>query len=581
MLSFPSVVSQGDRGRRAASAVEHEVLVMSRDGSRVVPLPARGELSFGRGADCDVALEDAKVSRRHAILRVAREVTVVDLGSRNGTVVDGRRLAPDAEVPLSVGSVVTLGSTVILLQRRAPAATHTSTVAEYEAAFEGERARAAGSGGSFAVLLLRLRPVRRVAARDTSAMTTREVLLGREVDSALQHVVTEGDVLTLEDAWSYRILLRGRDDEAARCAARELSSRLAAWGVRAQVGFASYPGDGTSRSALERAAVAALGEVRPDRPPGADAPSPTAELDAVVERVASSPISVLLLGETGVGKEVMARAIHARSPRAKAPFLGINCAAFSEALFESELFGHERGAFTGADRAKPGLLEAAEGGTVFLDEVGEMPLSLQPKLLRVLERREVLRVGSLRAKPIDVRIVSATNLDLETEVSARRFRQDLYFRLNGVAITIPPLRERVAAIEPLARHFLEDAAASLGRGPAPRLSTDALDALRAHDWPGNIRELRNVVERALVLCAGSTIRRDDLQLAVRPAPEVSASAGAAGDGDERQQIVEALERCVGNQTYAAEMLGISRRTLVARISKYGIPRPRTRPGKSQ
>ena len=417
-------------------------------------------------------------------------------------------------------------------------------------------------------------------------MTTREVLLGQEVESALQRVLTDGDVLSLVDAWSYRILLRGRDEPATRRAARELSARLAAWSVRAEVGAATYPVDGTTRRALEHAAEAALREVGYDGPVTvrANAPPATPDLDAVVERVAGSNISVLLLGETGVGKEVMAGAVHARSPRAAAPFVGINCAAFSEALFESELFGHERGAFTGADRAKPGLLEVAEGGTVFLDEVGEMPPSLQAKLLRVLERREVLRVGSVQPRPIDVRIVSATNLDLEAEIAARRFRQDLYFRLNGISITIPPLRQRAGEIEPLARHFLETGAAAIGRRPVPALAPDALEALHAHDWPGNIRELRNVIERALVLSVGPTIRRDDLQLATGPAQRVAesrpaGSALASGEREERERIVLALERCVGNQTYAAEMLGISRRTLVSRIAKYGIPRPRTRPTK--
>ena len=582
-----TVVGKGDRGKHAQdTAIDRELLVMSRRGCRVVTLPPHGEISIGRGADCDVALDDAKASRRHAILRIARDVEIVDLGSRNGTVVDGRRLSPHERVTMSTGSVVTLGATVILLQRGTPSAAHTSTAEEYDAAFAEERARAARAGASFAVLLLRVRPVRRPAGGDASAMTTREVLLGQEVESALQRVLTDGDVLSLVDAWSYRILLRGRDEPATRRAARELSARLAAWSVRAEVGAATYPVDGTTRRALEHAAEAALREVGYDGPVTvrANAPPATPDLDAVVERVAGSNISVLLLGETGVGKEVMAGAVHARSPRAAAPFVGINCAAFSEALFESELFGHERGAFTGADRAKPGLLEVAEGGTVFLDEVGEMPPSLQAKLLRVLERREVLRVGSVQPRPIDVRIVSATNLDLEAEIAARRFRQDLYFRLNGISITIPPLRQRAGEIEPLARHFLETGAAAIGRRPVPALAPAALEALHAHDWPGNIRELRNVIERALVLSVGPTIRRDDLQLATGPAQRVAesrpaGSALASGEREERERIVLALERCVGNQTYAAEMLGISRRTLVSRIAKYGIPRPRTRPTK--
>jgi transcriptional regulator with PAS, ATPase and Fis domain len=304
-------------------------------------------------------------------------------------------------------------------------------------------------------------------------------------------------------------------------------------------------------------------------------------LDQLVTRVAPSEINVVVSGETGVGKEVVATAIHARSPRASGPFVGLNCAALSESLFESELFGYERGAFTGATRAKPGLLEAAEGGTLFFDEVAEMSLSAQAKLLRVLEQRQVLRLGSIRPKSIDVRVVSATNKDLEREVSERRFRQDLYFRLNGICIRIPPLRDRLDEIEPLAKQFLDAVCLTSKQPVTPTLAPGALDALRGYDWPGNIRELRNVIERALLLSSGGVIRAEHLGLHGASGGTLNVAPGPAGlDGrqeDERRRIVEALERCVWNQTYAAELLGISRRTLVTRLQRYGIARPRTRP----
>jgi len=232
-------------------------------------------------------------------------------------------------------------------------------------------------------------------------------------------------------------------------------------------------------------------------------------LHELVTRVAAADISVLLQGETGVGKEVIAERIHAGSTRAQKPFLKLNCAALTETLLESELFGHEKGAFTGATASKPGLLEVAEGGVIFLDEVGELHASTQAKLLRVLDERKLLRVGGLVPRPIDVRIVSATNRDLEAEVARNAFRLDLLYRLNAMAIIIPPLRERVNEIKPLAVTFLRALAAKHNREP-PRLTDDALALLRSYAWPGNVRELRNVIERAMVLSTGDTIGVADL-----------------------------------------------------------------------
>ncbi|WP_437958926.1 sigma 54-interacting transcriptional regulator [Sorangium sp. So ce119] len=339
------------------------------------------------------------------------------------------------------------------------------------------------------------------------------------------------------------------------------------------------------------------------------------KLYALAERVAGSPITVLLLGETGAGKEVLAEHIHRRSPRAPGPFLRLNCAALSESLLESELFGHEKGAFTSAGQAKPGLLETAEKGTVLLDEVGELPPSIQVKLLRVLEDRKVMRVGGLSPRPIDVRFLSATNRDLAAEVKRGAFREDLFFRLNGIALTIPPLRARVAEIAPLARAIAERTAGALGRR-APAFAPETIAALEAHPWPGNIRELRNVIERAVVLSGGDTVLPEHLLLDAAATPPAAAplappldtsvapagatlapatpakaadeDAGAARSGQsagdlrreldaiERRRIVDALEQCAGNQTQAAALLGMPRRTFVARLDAYGIPRPRKR-----
>jgi DNA-binding NtrC family response regulator len=316
-------------------------------------------------------------------------------------------------------------------------------------------------------------------------------------------------------------------------------------------------------------------------------------------RAARASISVLLLGETGVGKEVLARAIHAKSPRAGGPFMGVNCAALAESLLEGELFGAEKGAYTGATSARAGLFEAANGGTVFLDEVGELPLPTQGKLLRVLEERVVTRLGSTRPRSIDVRFVAATNRDLEADSAAGRFRSDLYFRLAGIVLPIPPLRQRPAELELLVAGFVRAACRDLERGAPLRVSDEAMDKLRRHGWPGNVRELRNAIERAAVLCTGDTILPEHLPVAVQQgaaAPQVAAAvpvaaaqpvapaaaAASANGADlqgeiralERARIVEALDKCGGNQSRAAELLGISRRTLVSRLGEFGLPRPR-------
>jgi DNA-binding NtrC family response regulator len=304
---------------------------------------------------------------------------------------------------------------------------------------------------------------------------------------------------------------------------------------------------------------------------------------AIVQRVANTAIGVLILGETGVGKEVMARALHARSQRAERPFVPIHCAALSPALFESELFGHEKGAFTSALTAKPGLLETADGGTVFLDEIGELPEAIQVKLLRVLEDHVVLRVGGVRPIQLDVRFVAATHRDLEAEVERGRFRSDLYFRLSGVTVVVPPLRHRRDEIEGLARTFCEDAAARAGR-PAPALSPEALAALESYAWPGNIRELRNMIERATALCDGAVIEPDDLPLdkiaATLPLPAARRSPAPApariDDEAEKARIIAALAQCKGNQTRAASLLGYSLRKLVYLMTRYELPRPRKR-----
>ena len=296
------------------------------------------------------------------------------------------------------------------------------------------------------------------------------------------------------------------------------------------------------------------------------------EVFRIVHKVARSRSTVLIYGESGTGKELVARAIHVTSDRRDRPFVGVNVAALPETILEAELFGYEKGAFTGADARKVGLFEHASGSTLFLDEVGELKRDLQVKLLRTLQEREVLRVGGTEPVPVDVRVVAATNRDLEREVREGRFREDLFYRLNVIPIALPPLRERRTDIPLLVDHFLAKHAEP---GRARAIDPEALEALVAYSWPGNVRELESVVERTLLLADGDVVRLDDLPPAVRMRSRALAGGlpidipdeGLDLDGLERSLIVRALEKSGGNVSRAARLLGLSRRTLQYRLEK--------------
>ena len=307
------------------------------------------------------------------------------------------------------------------------------------------------------------------------------------------------------------------------------------------------------------------------------------KLFQLIDRIAPGTIAVLLTGETGVGKEVVAAAIHDRSPRRFQPYLRLNCSAFAENLLESELFGHEAGAFSGARAAKPGLFETANGGTVLLDEIGEMPLPIQAKLLRVIETREVIPIGGTRVRKLDVRFVSATNRDLRECIRKGQFREDLYFRLSGVSVEVPPLRTRREEVAPLAMLFAAEAAEALGRKDRPEFAPDALRFLEEQAWPGNVRELRNCVERAVLLSNSNTLTVDDIdpnrerlvpRKTQRGMDVANDQEKKSSESAELEKIKEALAMCAGNQTRAAALLGIARRTLVKKLSLMGLPRPR-------
>jgi two-component system response regulator HydG len=291
---------------------------------------------------------------------------------------------------------------------------------------------------------------------------------------------------------------------------------------------------------------------------------------ALIVRIGPSDAPVLVTGESGTGKELVARAIHARSPRSAKPFVVVHCGAIPENLIESELFGHERGAFTGADRKRAGLFEAAHGGTLFLDELGELPLAVQPVLLRALQFGEVRTVGGNRVQHVDVRVVAATHRDLLSEVEEKRFREDLYYRLSTLVVDVPALRQRRADVPLLARVFLERESTKLGRRLA--FAPGALEALARLDWPGNVRELENAITRLATLTSGATIGPADVEALVTVRRRPAAAGGALPTLDieelERLAVLAALEKHVGNKRAAAAELGVSPKTLYSKLAKY-------------
>jgi len=298
------------------------------------------------------------------------------------------------------------------------------------------------------------------------------------------------------------------------------------------------------------------------------------EVFSFIERIAEYPTTTLIMGESGTGKELVARAVHQRSPLRDKPFVVCNCSVLAPGLIESELFGHVRGAFTGADRDHKGLFETANSGTIFLDEIGELPLGAQVKLLRVLENREIRRVGSPASMPVEIRVVAATNRDLARMVRQGEFREDLFYRLNVGVIDLPPLRERLEDLELLSEHFLTQFARRFALDKAG-IATAAMQAMRAYQWPGNVRELCNVLERASIMANGAEIQQEHLPADLRRQSETEAGDEISPldlslEAAERDQIRRALDSAGGRRVAAARLLGLSRRTLYRKLDKYGI-----------
>jgi two-component system response regulator AtoC len=546
------------------------------------PIAQGVTVTIGRSRTCDIMINDESISRRHAVIHVAETVTIEDSGSANGTVVHGEKIPPGQRCVIAIGEVVGLGTASIMLQRKARSLRTRRLWAHdyFEARLDEECAREARSGAAFA--LVRIQPERGVTAS--------------HFEDALGELLRDSDIVGKYGPDDYEVLLPDTPAINAEEAVQRIEKKLLDRGLRCRIAYACCPRDGTSPYQL-------AARVQPARPRDKQKSAAPAGAEVVVsdpqmkslyrlvEQIAGSDICVLLLGETGVGKEVFARAVHRASPRASGPFVEINCAALTETLLESELFGHEKGAFTHAVSTKPGLLEMAHGGTLLLDEIGDMPLSTQVKLLRVIEDSKVRRVGSVKSKDIDVRFVAATNADIENQVENSSFRRDLFFRLNGVTIVIPPLRERSTEIEAIARAFVLRARPD----KPPELSKAALDLMRGYSWPGNVRELKNVIERAVLLCGSGPILPEHLPLekmdtaprmftwlgtrppvvAPPPAHTVLPPRPRKGSEEEQQLILRTLEQAKGNQTVAARLLGISRRTLVNRLNEYAnVTRPR-------
>jgi transcriptional regulator with GAF, ATPase, and Fis domain len=604
----------------SAVAPRRRLLVFGDGTFTTYPLPDTGQVVIGRSEKCDIRIDHPSISRRHAILHIGPPLRIEELGSSNGTRVRDVEVLQGQGVEVFPGDVIDLGSTMMTVQAGSSVSRPRRlwTHSYFEARLEEECARAERSGGRFAVVRLHI-------DGNFSSKIAEEVLAAelRSIDLVAAYGPSEYELMLLDSAPI-------EADETTHRLVLHLEGR----GATVRIGTAYYPKDGRGPEALvARACAFVRGKptVEASAPPVVVQDGAMQRLHRLVERIAAGTISVILLGETGVGKEVLAEQIHRRSPRAHNPFVRLNCAALSESLLESELFGHERGAFTGAVQTKPGLLETAQGGTVFLDEVGELPPSIQVKLLRVLEERRILRVGGVKPRSIDVRFIAATNRDLEGEVQRGTFRSDLYFRLSGVSLVIPPLRERVSEIEGLAKAFVLDACRQAGRFPEPELSPEALMLLKSYSWPGNIRELRNVIERAVLLCPDASIRLDHLPIEKmgatllgpsrrptvpppaivsshlahdalsaplplhgspdpatvpfeprratppeNPASSTSVLLKSEMEALERRRIVQALEQCGGNQSQAAKLLGMPRRTLVTRLDAYGIARPRKR-----
>ena len=553
------------------------LLVVENDSSSIFHLPRSGAVVIGRG-DAELKLTHASVSRRHATIRIDDGVArIADLGSHNGTRVNGEPVTEARR--LASGDVATVGDVVLVIHFSRPAEVARAAYPE-----AGWRRRLAEELER-AITFKRTLGVVAVIASEPAAIAP--------LASKLRMI----DVIGHADDGNALLLLPEVDREGAR----EIAEEAIAGNKALRAGLAMCPADACDADTMLLVARAAAR--RAEQGTVADAVQASTKIElgsrhvlladpammrvfALLERLAASELPVLVTGETGVGKENAAYAVHHWSRR-KGPFLAVNCAAIGpESLVDSELFGHDKGAFTGATSAKAGLFESAEGGTVFLDELGELPLAIQAKLLRALETKRITRLGETKERPIDVRLVAATNRSLDEEVKAGRFRQDLHFRIGGATVIVPPLRDRSCEIPLLARAFLADACARAGR-PAMTIMPGAMQVLLTHTWPGNVRELKNTMEYVMAAAPDETVEPSDLpeRLGGAGAPPVAAQVPAEVAVDaktafrpiseelrdlERRRMTEALAAAGGVKTRAAQLIEMPIRTFTLKLKQYKL-----------
>jgi two-component system response regulator AtoC len=591
------------------------------------PIPPTGKVCLGRGIGTDVRIPLPDMSRRHAMLGWEEgRLQICDLGSSNGTMLRGKRLEPDVWTPLDLRELFFVADAALVV--------HKGSTTDGPKRLVGHEPVEAAVRACLTSYAKTKKPFGVLAVDAESDMPWSDLVVA---------LFATTDIAGFLSETSLRMLLLDRSVEQLELVTAFLQKTLVPFSPTRKVSLRVCPRDGDTLPALystgrKRADTARSDTRRPSAP--VIESSVMRKVYVLIDEVARTPTSILLLGETGVGKDVMAREIHQRSERSAAMLVGLNCAALPESLLESELFGYERGAFTGAVAPKPGLIESAEGGTVFLDEVGEMPLSTQAKLLRVLEERKVMRLGGLKPRAVDFRLIAATNRKIQAEIAAGRFRADLFYRINGFSIMIPPLRDRRDEIVPLALYFAQRAAFALGKS-VPIFATETLACFERYAWPGNIRELRSVVERAILLARTGVVMLEHLpeevisqaasrpppppsheiepttarNAAIPPLPSLAANEDDDDDDDdddedaprflqtaspltaptsakppssaslreqverlEYEKIVAMLNELGGNQTRTAQALGMTRRALIIRLERYGLPRPRKAKG---
>jgi DNA-binding NtrC family response regulator len=572
----------GEAPPRASSYL----LVVQAESSSRVPLPAEGRLVIGSG-DAAAIMVDG-VAAEVAELELQQDEARISARSGAGLAVNGEPLR--GVHALTSGDVISLGETTLVFHRSPglPTERRALSLRDLRTRLHQETERSLRTRRPLALLAIELDQAGRAARRDA-------------IESAAFGALRFGDVVGWDEGRTLLFVVLPETGEEACIPSRRLVEALAPLAPEARLGLALCPADAPSADALLTGARGAAQGARPGelaRVRGEVYPRLVAGLAiftvdplmrsllSLAERLARSEIPVLVSGETGAGKELVALALHHWSPRGDQPLVTINCAAVAESLFESELFGHERGAFTGAVSSKRGLIEAAGAGTVVLDEIGECPLASQAKLLRVIETRRASRVGAVDAYAIEARFVAVTNRRLEDEVAAGRFRRDLYYRLSAASLVVPPLRDRTLEVPVLARAFLAQACERHGRPPM-ELAAAAVQRLSLHDWPGNVRELKNLMDFCAATVDGPSLGPEHLPDAVGSAappwlvpraagpeiPETFRSLREEVRELERTRMSQALARAGGVRTRAAALIDMPLRTFVTKLRVYGLAGP--------